>query len=234
MAKAGLQGARRAGFALFDLLDRPGGDARVSELAFNRELPMIFVRNFALEKQLVDDGLAILREFAGRPAGGGTVWVRPRALNHLGLLFANCGRYGEALASYDEALRLTTRFDELHFNRAMTCLRLHRWEEAKREFGEYAKRFPRSPVPTFGTALLAETKGDLREAERLYRFFLDRVSLAPVAPAELALLDIARTWVDHAKTWLDAASRPRDGGSFERDDVPGAEGDVSDRPRGTE
>jgi tetratricopeptide (TPR) repeat protein len=217
MAKAGLAGARRAALGVFDLLDKPGGAAALEELAFNRELPMIYIRNFSVEKQLPDDGLAALGEFAARPPGQGTGWVRASALNHIGLLLANTGRYDDAIERYGEALLLTPDFVEVRFNRGMTHVRRHAWDDARADFSEYAKRHPKSPVGTFGMALLAETKGDVKESARLYRFFLDRIQAKPMAPAELAHLDIARSWIDHAKTWLDALDRASEGGLFERE-----------------
>ena len=45
----------------------------------------------------------------------------------------------------------------------------------------------------------------------------------------IAAVDIARTWIDHARNWLDAASRPSESG----EEIPGAGGSISDRPRGT-
>ncbi len=217
MAKAGLAAARRAALGVFDILDSPGGPAALEELAFNRELPMIYIRNFSVEKQLPDDGLASLGEFAARPPGPGTGWVRASALNHIGLLLANTGRYDDAVERYGEALRLRPEFVEVHFNRGMTQVRRHAWDDAKRDFGEFAKKHPKSPVGTFGMALLAETKGDVKESARLYRFFLDRIQAKPMAPAELAHLDIARSWIGHAKTWLEALERPSEGGVFERE-----------------
>ncbi len=218
MSKAGIAAARRAALALFDLLDKPGGPAALDELAFNRELPMIYLRNFSLEKQLPDDGLAALQEFAARTPGPGTAWVRASAFNHLGLLMANTGRYDDAIARYGEALRLKPAFIEARFNRGMTQVRRHDFDEARRDFGEYAKKHPKSPVGTFGMALLAETKGDVKECARLYRFFLQRVKAKTPPPSELTHLDIARSWIDHATTWLDALARPSEGGLFERND----------------
>jgi tetratricopeptide (TPR) repeat protein len=217
MTKAGLAAGRRAALALFDLLDRPDGEAALRDLAFNRELPMVFLRNFSLEKQLPDDGLAALREFAARPAGPGTAWVRPSALNHVGLLLANTGKYEEALASYGDALAAKPDFVEVRFNRGMTQVRRHAWDDAKRDFSDYAKRFPASPVGTFGMALLAETRGDVKESARLYRFFLERIGSRAPMPSELANLDVARSWIDHAKGWLEALDRPSEGGVFEKD-----------------
>jgi tetratricopeptide (TPR) repeat protein len=215
LTRGGLEGARRAFRKLVEALESPGGPARMAELGFPWELPLAFLRNLALEKEMVDDGLAALTEFVDRPtAGDATSWVRPAALNHRGLLHANSGKYEEAARDYEASLALRPS-EAVTFNLAMTDLRRHKWDEARRRLSEYSRRKPTSPVTTFGLALLAETKGDAKEAARLYPVFLERQERTPAPMTDLMTLDVPRTWVNRAKQFLEALQRPSEGGFFE-------------------
>jgi tetratricopeptide (TPR) repeat protein len=215
LTKGGLEGARRAFRKLVDELEKPGGPARLAELGFPWELPLAFIRNLSIEKELVDDGLAALSEFVERPAETeAATWVRPAALNHRGLLLANVGRYDEAAQDY-AAARTIRPADHLTYNLGMTDLKRHRVDAARKSLSEYSRGKPTSPVTTFGLALLAETKGDAKEAARLYRFFLDRQEKAPASAAELMVLDVPRSWVTRAKQFLEALEKPSEGGYFE-------------------
>jgi Flp pilus assembly protein TadD len=215
LSKAGIEGARRAIRVMLDILERPGGSDRMAALAFPKELPFAFIRNLAIEKQLVEEGLAALTEFVDRPsAHEATFWVRPAALNHRGLLLVNVGRYDEAVRDYAASLQVRAS-DEVTFNVGMAEVRRHHWDEARRALSVYSKAHATSAVTTFGLAMLAETKGDAREAARLYTFFLDRQAKAPPSAGELMTLDVARNWVTRAKEFLDALKRPSEGGYFE-------------------
>jgi tetratricopeptide (TPR) repeat protein len=232
LTRGGFEGARRAFRSLVDSLERPGGPQGMAALSFPFELPLAFIRNLALEKQLVEDGLTALTEFVDRPSTHeATFWVRPSALNHRGLLLANAGRYDEAVRDYAASLELRPS-DDVTFNLAMTEIRRHRWDEARRALTAYSRRHPTSAVTTYGLALLAETRGEAKEAARLYAFFLDRHAKASTPIADLLTLDVARSWVSRARQFLEAMSRPVEGGYFE---VPpeGTKGDISDRPRGS-
>jgi tetratricopeptide (TPR) repeat protein len=215
LTRGGIEGARRAFRKLVEALETPGGPARMAALGFPWELPLAFIRNLALEKELIDDGLAALGEFAGRDsASESTSWVRPAALNHRGLLLANAGRYDEAARDYAASLAIRPG-DNVTFNLGMTEMRRHRWDAARQALTDYSKRRPTSPVTTFGLALLAETKGDAKEAARLYSFFLERQAKSPAPVAELMTLDVPRTWVTRARQFLEALKRPSEGGYFE-------------------
>ena len=215
LSKAGIEGSRRAIRTMLEILEKPGGAERMAALAFPKELPFAFIRNLAIEKQLVDEGLAALTEFVERPsAHEATFWVRPAALNHRGLLLVNVGRYDEAMRDYGASLGLLPS-DDVTFNLGMAEVRRHRWDEARKALSAYSRSHPTSAVTTFGSAMLAETKGDAREAARLYAFFLDRHAKAPPSAAELMTLDVARNWVTRAKEFLEALKRPSEGGYFE-------------------
>ena len=215
LTKGGLEGSRRAFRKLVEALESPGGPARMSVLGFPWELPLAFIRNLALEKELVEDGLAAISEFTDRPsADEATFWVRPSALNHRALLLSNTGRYDEAARDYAASLAIRPS-DAVIYNLAMTELKRHKVDEARKALSEYSRKRPTSPVTTFGLALLAETKGDAKEAARLYTFFLDRQSKTPAPAAELMTLDVPRNWVARAKTFLEALSKPSEGGYFE-------------------
>jgi len=215
LTRGGLEGARRAFRKLAEALEEPGGPARMAALGFPWELPLAFIRNLALEKELVDDGLAALSEFVERPsANDATSWVKPAVLNHRGLLLANAGRYDEAARDYEASLAIRPA-DHVTYNVGMVEMRRHRWDEARKALSEYSRRKPTSPVTTFGLALLAETKGDAKEAARLYPVFLDRQSKNPASPVDLMTLDVPRSWITRARGFLEALKRPSEGGYFE-------------------
>jgi tetratricopeptide (TPR) repeat protein len=215
LTRGGLEGARRAFRKLLDALETPGGPARMGELGFPWELPLAFIRNLSIEKEMIDDGLAALTEFVDRPsAGEATEWAKPAALNHRGLLLANVGRYDEAARDYAASLALKPS-EAVTYNLGMADLRRHQWDAARKSLTEYSKRRPTSPVTTFGLALLAETKGDAKEAARLYPVFLERQARAPAPVVELMTLDVPRTWVSRAEQFLEALKRPSEGGYFE-------------------
>jgi len=68
---------------------------------------------------------------AGTPAlGVGTPLQIADAHNGLGVAFAQEGRYGEALAAFEEALRTKPDFARAHFNAGYTLLRMGREQEA--------------------------------------------------------------------------------------------------------
>ncbi|MBI2931836.1 MAG: tetratricopeptide repeat protein [Planctomycetes bacterium] len=203
MPKAGLEAAKRAIARMLEQCADPARRVAFQGLGFPRELPLIFIRNLALEQQLVEEAAATFRELAGADR---EMWVRVAALNHLGLLLANAGQYQEAMLCYREALALDPTLHEAHFNLAMAHMRLHDFDAARAELSIFSKIHPRSPVTTFGMALIAETRGELPETIRLYKFFLDRQTKEPPVPAPmLGRLDVARTWVEHARRFLQSA-----------------------------
>lgn len=202
MPRAGLEAAKRALAKMLEQLADPARRAKFEALGFPRELPLIFIRNLALEQQLVEDAVACL--------GGldGPVWLRAAASLQLGLLLANTGRYGEAVERYRQALVLEPGLEEAHYDLAMAHMRMRDFDAARTEMMIYAKLRPRSPATTFGMGLIAETQGDLPETVRLYKFFLERRAReAPPSGESIGRLDVARSWVDHARQFLEAAER---------------------------
>jgi tetratricopeptide (TPR) repeat protein len=186
------------------LLERP---EEADRLAFPRELPVIFLRNLAMEQRFVDETLEYFAELALREK-----WVRPVAHNHRGILLANVGRYDEAVQAYLAALTAEPDFDAAHFNLGMVHTRRRDFEAARASFSVWARRHPTDAVTTYGFGFLAETRPDVPEMIRLYSFFLERVAARPPSGPQLGRLDIARGWVEHARTVLEHARRHREEG----------------------
>jgi tetratricopeptide (TPR) repeat protein len=205
MPKAGFEASKRAIAKMLEQLADPARERAFERLEFPRELPLVHIRNLALEQLLVDDAAAYFAELA---AGPHPAWLRAAAHLQLGLLRANSGRHAEAPASYRQALAIDANLNEAHYDLAMAHMRAREYDAARTEMSIWAKLFPRSPVTTFGLGLIAESRGDLPECTRLYTFLLDRVTKeAPPAPQLVGRLDLQRGWVDHAKEFLAHAER---------------------------
>jgi tetratricopeptide (TPR) repeat protein len=177
----------------------------VERLRFPRELPIVFLRNLAVEQRFVDETIAYLDELAGK----GARWIKAVALNHKGILMANTGRLEEAVQAYLGVLSADPDFDAAHFNLGLVHARRRDWEAAKASLSVYAKRHPTHAIATYGFGFLAETKPDVPEMIRLYSFFLERMKSNPPAGAALGRLDVARGWVQHVETVLEHAKRHR-------------------------
>jgi len=175
----------------------------VERLRFPRELPLVFLRNLAMEQRFVDETIAYYDELAGK----GNRWVKPVALNLKGILLANTGRLEEAVAAYLAALSADPDFDATHFNLGLVHARRRDFEAAKASLSVYAKRHPTGAMSTYGFGVLAETKPDVPEMIRLYSFFLERMKSNPPAPESLGRLDVARGWVQHVETVIEHSRR---------------------------
>ena len=175
----------------------------VERLRFPRELPIVFLRNLAVEQRFVDETIAYLDELAGK----GARWIKPVALNHKGILMANSGRNDEAVKAYLSVLSADPEFDAAHFNLGLVHSRRRDWDAAKASLSVYAKRHPTDAIATYGFGFLAETKPDVPEMIRLYTFFLERMKSNPPTGVALGRLDIARGWVQHVQTVLEHAKR---------------------------
>ncbi|HEX7897184.1 MAG TPA: tetratricopeptide repeat protein [Planctomycetota bacterium] len=186
------------------LLEKPDEAER---LGFPRELPVVFLRNLAAEQRLSEDVVAYFDELAA--AGS---WIKPVALNHKGLLFANTGRLDEAVKAYLDVLSADPGFDAAHFNLGMAHARRRDFDAAKASFSVWAKKHPTDAVTTYGLGFAAETKPDVEEMIRLYAFFLERMKTNPPAPMSLGRLDVARGWVGHVETVLEHARKHKEGG----------------------
>lgn len=178
----------------------------VERLRFPRELPIVFMRNLAIEQRFVDETIAYFDELAGK----GSRWIKPVALNHKGILMANTGRLEEAVKAYLDVLSADPEFDAAHFNLGLVHARRRDFDAAKASLSVYAKRHPTDALATYGFGFLAETKPDVAEMIRLYSFFLERMKSNPPVAAALGRLDIARGWVQHVETVIDHAKRHYD------------------------
>jgi tetratricopeptide (TPR) repeat protein len=185
------------------VIEKPQDAERIR---FPRELPVVFLRNLAIEQRFVDEAIAYFEELAGK----GARWIKPVALNHKGILMANTGRLDEAVKAYLDVLSADPDFDAAHFNLGLVHARRRDFDAAKASLSVYAKRHPTDALATYGFGFLAETRPDVQEMIRLYSFFLERMASNPPAPALLGRLDIARGWVEHARTVIDHAKRHRE------------------------
>lgn len=196
LPRAGFEAARRVIRLMIENPEEP------ERLRFPRELPLVFLRNLALEQRLVDEALVVLDELAAR-----TDWIRPVALNHKGIILANSGRYDEAVRAYLSALTADPEFDAAQFNLGMAYTRQRDFDAARASFSVFARKHPTGAVTTYGLGFLAETKPDVPEMTRLYAFFLERMKTNPPSAPSLGRLDIARGWMEHAKTVLEQSKR---------------------------
>ncbi len=171
----------------------------VERLRFPRELPVVFLRNLAVEQRFIDETIVYFDELAGK----GNRWVKPVALNHKGILLANTGKMDEAVKAYLAALSADPEFSAVHFNLGLVHARRRDFDAAKASLSVYAKRHPTDAMATYGFGMLAETKPDVPEMIRLYTFFLERMKSNPPAPEQLGRLDIARGWVQHVQTVIE-------------------------------
>jgi tetratricopeptide (TPR) repeat protein len=178
----------------------------VEQLGFPRELPVVFLRNLAMEQRFVDETIAYFDELAGK----GNRWIKPVALNHKGILLANTGKLDEAVKAYLAALSADPDFDAAHFNLGLAQSRRRDFDAAKAALSVYAKRHPTDAMSTYGFGMMAETRPDVPEMIRLYTFFLERMKTNPPAPEALGRLDVARGWVQHVETVLEHSRRHQD------------------------
>jgi tetratricopeptide (TPR) repeat protein len=181
------------------VLEKP---EEVERLRFPRELPVVFLRNLAVEQRFVDETLDYFGELAAR--GG---WIRPVALNARGILLANTGRYGEAIQAYLDALSADSAFEAVHFNLGIVRTRQRDFEGARASLSVWAKARPTDAVTTWAFGFLAETRPDVPEMIRLYTFFLERMRTNPPLPDSLGRLDLARGWVKHVETVVEHARK---------------------------
>ncbi|HZE98528.1 MAG TPA: tetratricopeptide repeat protein [Planctomycetota bacterium] len=182
------------------VLEKP---QEVERLRFPRELPVVFLRNLAMEQRFVDETIAYFDELAGK----GNRWIKPVALNHKGILLANTGRLDEAVKAFLDALSADPEFDAAHVNLGLVHARRRDFDAAKASLSVYAKRHPSDAIATYGFGVLAETKPDVPEMLRLYSFFLERMKSNPPAPEFLGRLDVARGWVRHVETVIEHSKK---------------------------
>jgi tetratricopeptide (TPR) repeat protein len=184
------------------ILEKP---SEVERLRFPRELPLVFLRNLAMEQRFIEETIVAFDELAGK----GNRWIRPVALNHKGILLANTGRLEEAVTAYLAVLSADPEFDAAHFNLGLVHTRRRDFDAAKASLSVYAKKHPTEALSTYAFGMLAETKPDVTEMVRLYSFFLERMKSNPPAPETLGRLDVARGWVQHVETVIEHSKRHR-------------------------
>ena len=201
-ARAGVEAAKRAARATVECLENFDGAARMQALQFPPELPLVLIRNLGRDPEFTETCAEFLRELADRAPTLHTDWLRPAALNHLGLLLANTAKYEPAVDAYRNALKADATIDPAHFNLAMVLARSKKWEEAERELKIYAERHKGSPVVAYGWATIEEMKGDADEAIRHFRGTLERAEKNPVSAAVRGRLDVPRDWLEEARRFV--------------------------------
>ena len=200
--RAALEAAKRAARVTLEFLEKPGGPAALQALGFPAELPLVLIRNLGLEWGDPEACADALRELVGRTSSPPTRWARPAALNHLGLLLANTGKYEKAMEAYHEALQADSTILPARFNLALVLARIHKTDEAERELRIYAEHHKGSPVVAFAYATIAEHRGNADDAVRHFRGAMERHERQPVNPAVLARLDVPRKWMEYAKRFV--------------------------------
>jgi tetratricopeptide (TPR) repeat protein len=101
----------------------------------------------------------------GMLAGGANgALVHPGARNVLGVLYLQNGQTAEALASFDEAVRLAPRFADAHCNRGVALQKLSRYVEALAAYDAAVKFAPRHALALFNRGNVLRLLGQLDEA----------------------------------------------------------------------
>ena len=111
----------------------------------------------------------------------------------LGLLHCDLRDFPQALACFDQALRLDgTHYRALN-NRGTVLQMLGRWTEAEAAFGQALTMAPDTPQPYLNLGHLLEERGRPREAADMYRTAIARNLDPPVFRHYLAALEGATT-----------------------------------------
>jgi len=90
--------------------------------------------------------------------------VHPGARNVLGVLYLQNGQTAEALASFEEAVRLAPRFADAHCNRGVALQKLSRYVEALAAYDAAVKFAPRHALALFNRGNVLRLLGQLDEA----------------------------------------------------------------------
>jgi tetratricopeptide (TPR) repeat protein len=106
---------------------------------------------------------------------------------------------------YREALRRDPELDPARLGLAESLRKMHRNEEAAREFAHYLARHPDDPAALAGAGLNALALGDLAEAARLLDATLARAPTDPAALKGRAEVDLHRGELTAAAHRLDQA-----------------------------
>lgn len=125
----------------------------------------------------------------------------PDSWYNLALLQRRAGQYGEALASYQQALvRGVERPEEVHLNRALILsAELNRYPDAEREL-ETALRLNPAYIPALVN--LANLHEDLGRREAAAQAYERILSLEPGNPEALARYANMRSFSDPADAWI--------------------------------
>lgn len=111
----------------------------------------------------------------------------------LGLLHGDLREFPQALARFDQALRLDPRHYRALNNRGTALQMLGRWDEAEAAFRQALALAPATPQPYLNLGHLLEERGRLGEAADTYRAAMARNLDPPVFAHCLAALEGATT-----------------------------------------
>jgi tetratricopeptide (TPR) repeat protein len=187
----------------------PGASALLSRALFCRGRAMIFDRQYAEARQLLERaaridpqgayilnalGIAYLEQAAYARAvlafrdaiRLAPLWVYP--VHNLALVLTEQGDYAGALRTYQQAMRLAPGVPYLPYNLALLYQRLNRRRDAEAALQRAIALAPQSAEPYDALGFLKAAAGKKSEAEALYRKSLERNPRLLTARHNLALL----------------------------------------------
>lgn len=138
------------------------------------------------------------------------------ALNVLGYCLTLSNRHGEALSTFDKALRLAPASAPVHFNKGLALERMGEIARARRQYGRAADLDPRHATAMGRSAYLAALQGNMREAAELglHALVVDPANIYAALGLSLAEIDageprkaFARLQPLAANTSIDATMR---------------------------
>jgi tetratricopeptide (TPR) repeat protein len=143
--------------------------------------------------------LAVLAQEKARPT-----WLSAKAYLGLGFLSERAGRPQQALAAYDEALKINADLHDARYNRANVLLSTGRIPEATAAYEDLLTRAPAFFQAHFNLGRVYERAGRIDESRRAYAAFLRD---APDSPA----YDAARRYAAANAGDAGPSSAPVDG-----------------------
>jgi tetratricopeptide (TPR) repeat protein len=106
----------------------------------------------------------------------------------LGLAYAELGNYGEAVKTYQQAIRLAPQYAYLAYNLGLVYQRMNRRKESEASYRKAIAAAPESPEAYNALGSLKASMGRAAEAEKLYRQALEKRPAFVAARHNLALL----------------------------------------------